>query len=362
MDNSELDRMYMQRCLEIALNGIGNVAPNPMVGAVIVHNNKIIGEGFHAHYGEAHAEVNAINSVKDKSLLKDSTMYISLEPCSHYGKTPPCTDRIIELGIPNIVVATTDPNPKVSGRGIDILRQQGCNVTVGVLEDEAVELNRRFITYHTKKRPYVILKWAQTIDGFIDAIRQPSDPIEPIWITNEHARSLVHRWRSEEQAILVGTNTVERDNPHLNVRNWCGRAPIRVVVDRKLRLPKESHVFDGSQTTLLFMGNNSSSLARKPEFSGIPNLEMITIDFVKGIEAQILKELGNRDIISVIVEGGATLLNSFIQKGIWDEARVFVGNKFFGDGVKAPLFRGNPVTFDEIGDSKLFVYRNEESL
>lgn len=362
MDNSELDRMYMQRCLELAMNGIGNVAPNPMVGAVIVHNNKIIGEGFHAHYGEAHAEVNAINSVKDKSLLKDSTMYISLEPCSHYGKTPPCTDRIIELGIPNIVVATTDPNPKVSGRGIDILRQQGCNVTVGVLEDEAVELNRRFITYHTQKRPYVILKWAQTIDGFIDAIRQPSDPIEPIWITNEHARSLVHRWRSEEQAILVGTNTVERDNPHLNVRNWCGRAPIRVVVDRKLRLPKESHVFDGSQTTLLFMGNNSSSLARKPEFSGIPNLEMITIDFVKGIEAQILKELGNRDIISVIVEGGATLLNSFIQKGLWDEARVFVGNKFFGDGVKAPLFKGNPVTFDEIGDSKLFVYRNEESL
>ncbi|BDX37964.1 riboflavin biosynthesis protein RibD [Tenuifilaceae bacterium CYCD] len=362
MDNSELDRMYMQRCLELAMNGIGNVAPNPMVGAVIVHNNKIIGEGFHAHYGEAHAEVNAINSVKDKSLLKDSTMYISLEPCSHYGKTPPCTDRIIELGIPNIVVATTDPNPKVSGRGIDILRQQGCNVTVGVLEDEAVELNRRFITYHTQKRPYVILKWAQTIDGFIDAIRQPSDPIEPIWITNEHARSLVHRWRSEEQAILVGTNTVERDNPHLNVRNWCGRAPIRVVVDRKLRLPKESHVFDGSQTTLLFMGNNSSSLARKPEFSGIPNLEMITIDFVKGIEAQILKELGNRDIISVIVEGGATLLNSFIQKGLWDEARVFVGNKFFGDGVKAPLFKGNPVTFDEIGDSKLFVYRNDESL
>lgn len=362
MDNSELDRMYMQRCLELAMNGIGNVAPNPMVGAVIVHNNKIIGEGFHAHYGEAHAEVNAINSVKDKSLLKDSTMYISLEPCSHYGKTPPCTDRIIELGIPNVVVATTDPNPKVSGRGIDILRQQGCNVTVGVLEDEAVELNRRFITYHTQKRPYVILKWAQTIDGFIDAIRQPSDPIEPIWITNEHARSLVHRWRSEEQAILVGTNTVERDNPHLNVRNWCGRAPIRVVVDRKLRLPKESHVFDGSQTTLLFMGNNSSSLARKPEFSGIPNLEMITIDFVKGIEAQILKELGNRDIISVIVEGGATLLNSFIQKGLWDEARVFVGNKFFGDGVKAPLFKGNPVTFDEIGDSKLFVYRNDESL
>ena len=361
MDNSELHRMYMSRCLELALNGNGNVAPNPMVGAVIVHNNKIIGEGFHAHYGEAHAEVNAINSVKDKSLLKDSTIYISLEPCSHYGKTPPCTDRLVELGIPNVVIATVDPNPKVSGRGIEILRQQGCNVTLGVLEEEAKFLNRRFITYHTKKRPYVILKWAQTIDGFIDAVRKPTDPIAPIWITNEHARSLVHRWRSEEQAVLVGTNTVEKDNPHLNVRSWSGKTPFRVVVDRKLRLPKDSNVFDGSQPTLIFLGNNSSSLARKPEFGGIPNLEMITIDFVKGVEGQILKELGDRDIISVIIEGGAMLLNSFIQKGLWDEARVFVGNKFFGDGVKAPLFKGTYSTFDEIGDSKLFVYRNGEN-
>ncbi|MCB8963753.1 MAG: bifunctional diaminohydroxyphosphoribosylaminopyrimidine deaminase/5-amino-6-(5-phosphoribosylamino)uracil reductase RibD [Bacteroidales bacterium] len=352
----------MQRCLELALNGMGNVAPNPMVGAVIVRNNQIIGEGYHAHYGEAHAEVNAINSVKDKALLKDSTIYVSLEPCSHYGKTPPCTDRIIEQGIPNVVVATTDPNPKVSGRGIEILRQNGCNVTVGVLEDEAKELNRRFITYHTKKRPYVILKWAQTIDGFIDAVRQPTDPVEPLWITNEHARTLVHRWRSEEQAVLVGTNTVERDNPRLNVRNWCGRSPVRVVVDRKLRLSTDSHIFDGSQPTLLFVGNNSSSLARKSEFAGIANLEMITIDFVKGIEAQILKELAIRDIVSVIIEGGATILGSFIQKNLWDEARVFVGSKFFGDGVKAPLFKGAYSTFDEIGDSKLFVYRNEESI
>ncbi|MGD9978798.1 MAG: RibD family protein, partial [Bacteroidales bacterium] len=230
---------------------------------------------------------------------------------------------------------------------------------VGVLENEENELNRMFIMHQTQKRPYIILKWAQTIDGFIDAIRDHSDPIAPIWITNELARSLVHRWRSEEQAVLVGTNTVEKDNPHLNVRNWSGKAPIRVVVDRKLRLPKESHVFDGSQPTLLFIGNNSSSLSRKAEFGGIPNLEMITIDFVKGVEAQILKELGSRDIISVIVEGGATLLSSFIQRGLWDEARVFVGNKFFGDGVKAPLFKGSPINYDEVGDSKLFVYRNK---
>lgn len=358
MDNLEIDKMYMSRCLELAINGNGNVAPNPMVGAVIVHDNKIIGEGFHAQYGESHAEVNAINSVRDKSLLKKSTLYVSLEPCSHFGKTPPCTDRISEIGIPRIVIATVDPNPKVSGRGIEILKQHGHDVTVGVLENEARNVNREFITFHTKKRPYVILKWAQTIDGFIDAVRNPTDPTVPMWITNELARSLVHRWRSEEQAVLVGTNTVEKDNPHLNVRNWSGKAPIRVIVDRKLRLPKESHVFDGSQPTLLFIGNNSSSLSRKAEFGGIPNLEMITIDFVKGIENQILKELGDRDIISVIVEGGAMLLNSFIQKNLWDEARVFVGNKFFGEGIKAPLFKGTPINYDEVGDSKLFVYRN----
>lgn len=358
MENSELDRIYMARCLELAQNGIGNVAPNPMVGAVIVHNNRIIGEGFHVQHGQAHAEVNAINAVKDKSLLKNSTLYISLEPCSHYGKTPPCTDRIMELGIPHIVIATTDPNPKVNGRGIEVLRQNGHSVTVGVLENEAKELNRRFIMHQTQKRPYIILKWAQTIDGFIDAIRDPSDPIAPIWITNELARSLVHRWRSEEQAVLVGTNTVEKDNPRLNVRNWSGKTPTRVIVDRKLRLPKDSLVFDGSQPTLLFLGNNSSSIVQKPEFAEIPNLEMITIDFVRGIENQIVKELGNRDIISMIVEGGAMLLNSFIQRNLWDEARVFVGNKFFGKGVKAPIFTGKPLTYDEIGDSKLFIYRN----
>jgi len=359
MDNAEVHIKYMSRCLELALGGQGNVAPNPMVGAVIVHNDQIIGEGFHAVYGQAHAEVNAINSVANKELLKESTLYVLLEPCSHYGKTPPCTDRIIEYGIPRVVIATTDPNPKVAGRGVEILRQNGKEVIVGVLKDEAIELNRRFITFHTKNRPYVILKWAQTMDGFIDKKREASEPINSNWITNELARSLVHRWRSEEQAVLVGTNTVEKDNPQLNVRNWSGRSPIRVVVDRKLRLPISSNVFDGSQPTLLITGNNSSSLARKAEFTGINNLEIITIDFIKGIENQILKELADREIISVIIEGGAMLLTSFIQKNLWDEARVFVGSKFFGEGVKAPAIKGKLVSYDEIGDSKLFVYRNE---
>lgn len=359
MDNLQEHEKYMRRCLELALNGAGSVAPNPMVGAVIVHNGTIIGEGFHAQYGEAHAEVNAINSVSDKELLRQATMYVSLEPCSHFGKTPPCTERIMEHGIPRVVIATTDPNPKVSGRGVEILKQKGVEVIHGVLEEEARYLNRRFITYHTRKRPYVILKWAQTIDGFIDRHRGHGTDREATWITNELARSLVHRWRTEEQAVMVGTNTVMLDNPRLNVRNWSGRAPVRVVIDRKLRLPKNSNVFDGTQPTLLFIGNNSSSMARKAEFSDISNLEIITVDFSKGLEKQLLAELAERGILSVIVEGGAMLLNSFIKKGIWDEARVFVGNCFFGEGVKAPVFSGEPASYDEIGDSKLFVYLNE---
>ncbi len=361
MDTHEIDKMYMARCLELAQDGQGNVAPNPMVGALIVHNNKIIGEGYHVKHGESHAEINAINSVKDKSLLKESTLYLTLEPCSHFGKTPPCTDTIIELGIPRIVIATMDVNPKVFGRGIELLRKAGRDVTVGVLEDESRELNRRFFTYHSKKRPYIILKWAQTLDGYLDAIRKPEDPVAPIWITNELSRSLVHRWRSEEQAILIGTKTVEKDNPMLNVRDWSGRTPTRVIIDRKLRLPIEAHVFDGSIPTLLFIGNNATASVRKPEFAAIPNLELITIDFAKGMEMQLLKELFDRNIISVMIEGGAMLIDSFVKKNLWDEARVFVGNNFFYDGVKAPSFVREQCTYDVLGDSKLFTYRNRQT-
>ena len=362
MDTQNTDRMYMARCLELALNGQGNVAPNPMVGAVVVHNNVIIGEGYHIKHGDSHAEVNAINSVKDKSLLSKSTLYLSLEPCSHFGKTPPCTDTILAMQIPRIVIAAMDMNPKVSGRGIEILRKAGCEVVVGVLEDKAIDLNRRFFTYHTKKRPYVILKWAQTIDGFIDAVRNSNDPIAPIWITNELSRSIVHRWRSEEQAILIGTKTVEKDNPKLNVRDWSGRTPTRVIIDRKLRLPIEANVFDGSIPTLLFIGNNAAASVRKTQFAAIPNLEIITIDFAKGMEMQLLKELYDRNIYSVMIEGGAVIINSFVQKNLWDEARVFVGNQFFYDGVKAPSFARELYSYDELGSSKLFTYRNKQAL
>jgi len=360
MDTLSTDKRYMARCLELALNGQGNVAPNPMVGALIVHNDRIIGEGYHVKYGDSHAEINAINSVMDKSLLKQSTLYLSLEPCSHYGKTPPCTDTIVAMGIPRVVVATIDVNPKVMGRGVDILRKAGIEVTLGVLEDEARDLNRRFFTYQTKKRPYIILKWAQTIDGFIDAVRNPSDPIAPVWITNELSRSLVHRWRSEEQAILIGTKTVEKDNPKLNVRDWSGRTPTRVIIDRKLRLPIESNVFDGCIPTLLFIGNNATASVRKPQFAAIPNLEIISIDFARGMEFQLLKELYDRNINSVMIEGGAIIITSFVQKNLWDEARVFVGNKFFYDGVKAPVFARDLYSYDELGDSKLFTYRNKD--
>lgn len=359
MDTLSIDKMYMSRCLELAQNGQGNVAPNPMVGALIVHNDRIIGEGYHIKYGDIHAEIAAINSVKDKSLLRESTLYLSLEPCSHFGKTPPCTDAIIAMEIPRIIIATMDVNPKVMGRGIEILRKAGREVIVGVMEAEAKDLNRRFFTFQTKKRPYIILKWAQTLDGFIDANRGPADPIAPIWITNELSRSLVHRWRSEEQAILIGTKTVEKDNPKLNVRDWSGRTPTRVIIDRKLRLPIESNVFDGGIPTLLFIGNNAAASVRKSQFAAIPNLEIISIDYAKGMEMQLLKELYDRNISSVMIEGGAIIINSFVQKNLWDEARVFIGNQFFYDGVKAPSFARELHSYDELGDSKLFTYRNK---
>ncbi|MDD2549432.1 MAG: bifunctional diaminohydroxyphosphoribosylaminopyrimidine deaminase/5-amino-6-(5-phosphoribosylamino)uracil reductase RibD [Bacteroidales bacterium] len=361
MEKQSLDRMYMHRCLELALNGLGNVAPNPMVGAVIVFNNKIIAEGYHVELGKEHAERIAINSVKDRGLLKESTLYVSLEPCSHFGKTPPCANLIVESGIKRVVVATRDSNPKVQGRGIELMSNAGIEVVEGVMEEEAREQNRRFFVFHKKRRPYVILKWAQTLDGYIDAVRKPSDPIAPIWVTNELSRKVVHRWRSEEQAILIGTNTVAKDNPRLNVRSWSGRSPFRVVLDRKLRLPSTMNVYDGSLPTLVFIGNNSSAASKRQTFASISGLELQTIDFARGVEDQVLTELYERGILSIIIEGGAMLIGSFVKKNYWDEARVFVGNKFFGDGVKAPELSGEFFSYDEIGDSKLFTYRNRRS-
>ncbi len=360
MDKLTQDEIYMNRCLQLALNGQGRVAPNPMVGCVIVHNQQVIGEGYHAVYGGPHAEVVALEGIRDKSVLKESTLYVSLEPCSHHGKTPPCTDAIIELGIKRVVIATLDANPEVNGKGVEALRNAGIEVTTGVLEKAARDQNRRFFTYQEQKRPYIILKWAQTLDGYIDGVRKPDDPIAPVWISNELSRTLVHRWRGEEQAILIGSNTVEKDNPRLDVRCWEGKNPIRIVLDRTLRLPMESNVFDGSVPTLVFVGNNTTALTRKKQLSAIPNLEVVVIDFAKGLEVLLLEELYNRKITSLIIEGGAMLINSFVQRKLWDEARVFVGNSFFHEGVRAPQFKGELHSYDELGSSCLFTYRNCE--
>ena len=345
---------YMQRCLEIALNGLGNVAPNPMVGCVIVHEDKIIGEGYHQHFGEAHAEVNAVNTIRNKALLKDATIYISLEPCAHFGKTPPCTELIIEHKIPNVVIACADPFPEVSGKGIKRLKDAGCNVIVGILENEAQALNKRFFTFQKKQRPYVILKWAQTLDRFIDRKREGKneetmDGKGINWISNDLSKRLVHKWRSEEQSIMVGTNTALNDNPHLNVREWKGKNPIRIVLDRSLKLPLNINLYDQTIPTLVF--TEKEALSKE-------NLQYIPIDFKTNIIPQILDELYLKKIQSVMVEGGSAILNAFIASRLWDEARVFIGNKTFGNGLEAPVIDATPVSIDEVSSDKLLIYRN----
>ncbi len=340
----------MNRCIELARLGAGNVAPNPMVGCVIVCRGKIIGEGFHQKYGESHAEVNAVNSVENPELLKESTLYVSLEPCAHHGLTPPCTDLILEKQIPRVVIGTIDPFSEVAGKGIDKLRKAGIEVEVGMMKKECRELNKRFFTFHEKKRPYIILKWAQTPDGFIDIDRNREDFGEPTWITGDLALRLVHKIRSEEEAILVGTNTAEKDNPSLTVRHWQGKNPVRAVIDKNLRLPETLNLFDGTQKTLVFNsiknGENES-------------VEWIQIDFNNEIIHQILSELYNRKILSLIVEGGKQLLESFIQTGLWDETHVFAGNKFFYSGIEAPRIRGQQIEFEMFGNDRLYVFFNQ---
>ena len=342
----------MRRCLELAKNGLGTTYPNPMVGSVIVSDDKIIGEGWHKKSGESHAEVNAVNAVKDKSLLKNATIYVSLEPCSHYGKTPPCCDLIIRNEIPNVVIGTVDPNIKVAGNGIKKLIEAGKNVIVGVLEAECVELNKRFFTFHNKKRPYVILKWAESKDGFIAPIRKTqNDQIKrkPVWITNEFSQQLVHKWRSEEQAILVGTQTAVDDNPKLDVRDWTGNNPIRIVLDQNNRIPKASHLFDNQVKTIIFSKLSASS-KENCNFEGI--------DFGQNIAKQILNILYKHQIQSVIIEGGSQTLQTFIDENIWDEARVFIGNPSFETGIKAPVLAITKTEKHFIENDILIIFRN----
>lgn len=340
--------IYMQRCIELAMNGRGNVAPNPMVGCVIVCDGIIIGEGYHAVYGGPHAEVVAINAVKNRELLKKSTLYVNLEPCSHFGKTPPCADKIIDEGIPRVVVGSHDPFPEVQGRGIKKLRQSGVEVLEGFIEAECDELNKRFFTFHKKHRPYIILKWAQTLDGFIDKERKESST-KINWITNENTRLLVHRWRSEEMAIMAGTNTVLCDDPQLTVREVAGNNPLRLIIDKDLVVQPAAKVFDHAAKTVVFN-------ALKNETDG--HIEYVLLNFTVDIIPQILEYLYQHNIQSLIVEGGRALLQSFIDEGSWDEARVFSGNSFFFSGTRAPEIKGKLVHSETIGADKLSIIVN----
>ena len=339
---------YIARCIELAKNGFGTTYPNPMVGSVIVYNGEIIGEGWHQKAGEPHAEVNAIRSVKDPSLLDKATIYVSLEPCSHFGKTPPCCDLIIKNKIPNVVIGTVDSNIKVAGNGIKRLQESGANVLVGVLEKECYELNQRFFTFHEKKRPYIILKWAETQDGFIAPLQKEEQ--KPVWITNLNSRQLVHKWRTEEQAILVGTQTVIDDNPQLNTRDWEGNNPVRVVIDQNHRIPKTAHVFDDQIKTIVFSNKKSTP--------SLKNTILEVIDFQQNIAQQIVDKLFQNQIQSVIIEGGAQTLQTFIDANLWDEARVFIGNCTFDKGVKAPILNTSPFKKEKIGTDELLIIRN----
>jgi diaminohydroxyphosphoribosylaminopyrimidine deaminase/5-amino-6-(5-phosphoribosylamino)uracil reductase len=318
----------MQRAFELSLLGKGYVSPNPLVGSVVVHDNKIIGEGWHQKYGEAHAEVNAIASVQDKSLLSQSTVYVTLEPCSHFGKTPPCADLLVSNNVKRVVVANLDSNPLVAGQGIKKLRDAGIEVITGVLDKQGRELNKRFFTFIEKKRPYIILKWAETSDGFI-----AKDNHDSKWISDEHSRQLNHKWRTEEDAILVGAKTAQFDNPQLNVRDWTGRNPVRVVIDRFLKLKDDKiHLFDRKQKTIVY------NVLRHEEHENLLFMRIEERDFLN----ELIKDLYKQKIQSLIVEGGAYTIQSFIEADLWDEARIFQSPKTFGKGIAAPSIVGHP--------------------
>ncbi|MEN8116472.1 MAG: bifunctional diaminohydroxyphosphoribosylaminopyrimidine deaminase/5-amino-6-(5-phosphoribosylamino)uracil reductase RibD [Bacteroidota bacterium] len=340
---------YMMRCLELAKKGAGYVSPNPMVGCVVVYNGVVIGEGYHKLYGQAHAEVNAINSVRQPELLKKSTLYVTLEPCAHHGLTPPCSDLIVATQIPKVVIGTIDPFAKVAGKGIEKMQNAGIEVEVGILEKECRELNKRFFTFHEKKRPYIFLKWAQTEDGFIDIDRSNEQFGEPTWITGEESLIRVHKMRAEEDAIMVGTKTAEKDNPSLTVRNCKGNNPLRIVIDKNLRLPNNLSLFNNSAKTIVL-----NSTINKTE----KNTEYIQVNFSQNIIPQILEILHEKNILSLIVEGGRQLLESFIESGLWDEAHVYTGNKTFKRGVPAPAVSGKIVYEENVGDDRLLVFSN----
>ena len=343
MKQQSIDEMYMSRCIQIATNGLGTTYPNPFVGSVIVHNNKIIGEGFTSEYGGPHAEVNAINSVKNPELLKESTLYVTLEPCSHHGKTPPCADLIIKKEIPRVVIGTLDPFSKVNGQGYLRLLKNGVDVTLNILENECLELNKRFLTFHQKKRPYIILKWAQTEDGYMGR-----DDIQK-WITNQYSKQLVHKWRTEEEAILVGKNTALIDNPQLNSRLWNGKNPLRIAIDKNLAIPRSFHLFDQSQPTVIF-----NSLEDFEE----ENLILKKIDFSEKIVSQVIDYLYQKNIQSLIIEGGSDTIQYFIETNLWDEARILSSDTIWNEGILAPRIKGTRIGKYRFLNDELNIFEN----
>lgn len=340
------DRQFMMRCLQLAQMAEGNTTPNPMVGAVIVYQGRIIGEGYHHQAGRPHAEPNAIASVADKSLLARSTLYVSLEPCAHWGKTPPCAQLIADRKIPRVVVATLDPNPKVAGKGIEIMRRAGIEVTIGTLENEARQLNRRFITVHEKQRPYVILKWAQTADQFIDICR--TTPCGgPVKISNSITKTLNHQIRTTEDAIMVATTTAMLDDPHLTVTKWSGKNPLRVLLDRTCRIPASARIFDQAAKTLIF--TSAEGYARRTATTGNIIYRIVTFDDT--LPQQIFTSLAELGINSIIIEGGAKWLQTVIDSGMWDEARIETAPSFLHNGVKSPEISGSIVKTEYFKDN-----------
>lgn len=349
IEQTEQMEQYMRRCINLARRAKGLTYPNPMVGCVIVHDGKIIGEGYHISAGLPHAEVNAINSVKNHILLKESTLYVNLEPCAHYGRTAPCSLLIIEKQIPKVVIGCIDTFSKVAGKGIDIMKSQGIEVITGICEEESRYLNRRFFTFHEMLRPHIILKWAESADGLMDAVRSPEQ--KPIWLTNTQSRMRVHKQRTEEMAILIGTRTALLDNPSLTVRYWHGNQPLRVVIDKNLSLPNHLNIFTDGNPTLVI--NN-----HKTESEGL--VMFVKIDFDAHIEENILEVLYHHDVQSVIIEGGSHTLKSFIGKGLWDEAFVYRGASHLIEGVKAPHFPFVPKQTIRLGKVELRAYGRDK--
>lgn len=352
----KIHEKYIKRCIQLAQNGLGGTYPNPLVGSVVVYEDRILGEGWHRKAGEPHAEVVAINRVTERHLFAQATLYVSLEPCNHYGKTPPCTNFILQAGIKNVVIGTVDPYYKVAGSGIQKLREAGCAVTVGVLEGACQELNRRFFTFHLEKRPYVILKWAESRDGYLGSktdtspLAESVDMAKPEWVSNEYSRQLVHKWRTEEQAVLTGSKTVLRDNPSLTARAWAGANPVRVVLGKWAVIPKEYRVWDGDTKTI-FIGSDVC-------FNSRGGALCERIDARTHAAAQVCEVLYRHSLQSVIVEGGAQTLQTFIDENLWDEARVFTGTGVFAGGTQAPKLSAISTGEQWIEGDLLKIYRN----